>query len=207
MALVMFDYDGVIVDSLEVFTSRFTQACRENGFSGVHSAQDVLSLFDGNVYETMMSRGVDESTIDKILKQYEVLQDKQMVDLQLFKGIGDALERISEKHQVYVITSNLSSATIQILAQNGIHCFNDVIGAEKEKSKIKKIRNTMSLYPGIPAYYVGDTKGDMIEGKNAGAQTIGVTWGWHTSQKIEEGFPDYLVRTPEELADFLAGAE
>ena len=203
MALVMFDYDGVIVDSLEVFTSRFTQACRENGFKEVNAPKDVLSLFEGNVYETMMKRGLDESTIDKILERYEALQGEQLADLELFNGIGEALQRISEKHQVYVITSNLSSATIRVLNQNGIECFKDVIGAEKEKSKIKKIYNTIVLHPGVPAYYVGDTKGDMIEGKKAGAQTIGVTWGWHTPQKIKEGSPDYLVTTPEELADLL----
>lgn len=203
MALVMFDYDGVIVDSLEVFSSRFTQACRENGFKEVNAAKDVLELFDANVYETMMRRGLDESTIDNILKRYEVLQSEQLADLELFNGIGEALKRISEKHQVYVITSNLSSATIRVLNQNGIECFKDVIGAEKEKSKIKKIHNTMSLHPGTPAYYVGDTKGDMIEGKKAGTQTIGVTWGWHTPEKINEGSPDYLVNTPEELADIL----
>ena len=203
MALIMFDYDGVIVDSLEVFTSRFTQACRENGFNEVNASEDVLGLFDGNVYETMMSRGLDESTIDNILKRYELLQGEQLADLELFNGIKEALERISEEHQVYVITSNLSSATMRILHQNGIECFKGVIGAEKEKSKIKKIQNIMALHPGIPAYYVGDTKGDMIEGKNAGTQTIGVTWGWHTSSKLKEGFPDYLFNTPEELADFL----
>jgi len=203
VALIMFDYDGVIVDSLEVFTSRFTQACRENGFNEVNASEDVLGLFDGNVYETMMSRGLDESTIDNILKRYELLQGEQLADLELFNGIKEALERISEEHQVYVITSNLSSATMRILHQNGIECFKGVIGAEKEKSKIKKIQNIMALHPGIPAYYVGDTKGDMIEGKNAGTQTIGVTWGWHTSSKLKEGFPDYLFNTPEELADFL----
>lgn len=203
MALVMFDYDGVIVDSLEVFTSRFTQACRENGFKEVNVAEDVLSLFDGNVYETMMRRGLDESTINNILERYEVLQSEQLADLQLFNGIGEALIRISKIHQVYVITSNLSSATIRVLNQNGIECFRDVIGAEKEKSKIKKIHSTMSLHPGIPAFYVGDTKGDMLEGKKAGTQTIGVTWGWHTPEKIKEGSPDYLVDTPEELADLL----
>jgi len=203
VALVMFDYDGVIVDSLDVFISRFSQACLENGFRGIKEPKDVISFFDGNVYETMMSRGISEATINNILKRYELLQDEQLTELALFNGIGVALQRISEKHHVYVITSNLSSATIQILKKNGIHCFKDVIGAEKEKSKIKKIHNTMALHPGSPAYYVGDTKGDMIEGKRAGTLTIGVTWGWHNPQKIKEGDPDYLVNTPEELADFL----
>ncbi len=199
----MFDYDGVIVDSLDVFTSRFTQACRENGFIEVNAPNDVLSLFEGNVYETMMKRGLDPSTIDNILKRYEILQGDQLAGLKIFSGIRKALLHISGKHQIYVITSNLSSATIQVLKQNGIECFIDVIGAEKEKSKIKKISNTILLHPGVPAYYVGDTKGDMIEGEKAGAKTIGVTWGWHTAQKIMEGSPNYLINTPEELTDLL----
>lgn len=207
MALVMFDYDGVIVDSLEIFISRFSQACLENGFTGINEPKDVIGLFEGNVYETMMQRGLNEATIDRILKRYEVLQGEQLVNLELFAGIRDALQLISEKHFIYVITSNLSSATIQILNQNGITSFMDVIGAEKEKSKIKKIRNIMSLHSQVPAYYVGDTKGDMLEGKHAGTQTIGVTWGWHSPAKLKEGSPDYLFDSPEELADFFERIE
>lgn len=203
MALVMFDYDGVIVDSLDVFTTRFTQACRENGFTEVKDPKDVIALFEGNVYATMVKRGLDIPTIDKILERYEALQSEQLMELELFTGIGEALLQISEKHDVYVITSNLSSATLRILKQNGIECVRDVIGAEIEKSKIKKIHTTMARHPGTPAYYVGDTKGDMIEGKAAGTQTIGVTWGWHSSAKLKEGAPDYLVSTPEELVKLL----
>jgi phosphoglycolate phosphatase len=203
LALVMFDYDGVIVNSLEVFTTCFIRACSENGLEEINAPKDVLYLFEGNVYESMMRLSVDKSTIEKIFKQYEILQGVQLVNLELFIGMNEALQRIAKKHQVYIITSNLSSAVIQVLNQNDIDCFKDVIGAEKEKSKIKKIQNTMSLHLGVPAYYVGDTKGDMIEGKNAGTQTIGVTWGWHSSHKLNEGSPDYLFNTPEELADFL----
>ncbi|WP_407309058.1 HAD family hydrolase [Desulfosporosinus sp. SB140] len=203
MALVMFDYDGVIVDSLDVFTLRFSQACREHGFEQIKAPKDVISLFEGNVYETMRKCGLDEEIIDAILKRYEALQGVQLGNLQLFEGIPEALEQISKKHDIYVITSNLSSATIQVLKQNGISSFRDVIGAEKEKSKIRKILSVMSLHPGTPAYYVGDTKGDMIEGKKAGTLTIGVAWGWHTPEKIKEGLPDHLVGTPRELAEFL----
>lgn len=203
MALVMFDYDGVIVDSLEVFTLRFSQACRENGFDQIKVPTDVIRLFEGNVYDTMRQLGLNDSKIDAILRRYEQLQAVQLANLELFQGIQEALSQISVNHDIYVITSNLSSATIQVLKQNGITSFKGVIGAEKEKSKIRKISGVMSLYPRTPAYYVGDTKGDMIEGKKAGASTIGVTWGWHTPQKIKEGFPDHLIETPEKLAELL----
>lgn len=203
MALVMFDYDGVIVDSLDVFTSRFSQACQEHGFQDIKEPKDVIGLFEVNVYESMSNRGLDKSTIDIILKRYEALQSKELTGLRLFPSIGDALYRVAENHLVYVITSNLSGATIKVLEQHGIDCFKDVIGADKEKSKIKKIQQLMRLHPELQAFYVGDTKGDMIEGKEAGAKTIAVTWGWHTSDKLKEGLPDFFFNSPKDLADFL----
>jgi phosphoglycolate phosphatase len=204
VALVMFDYDGVIVDSLNVFTLRFSQACRENGFNQIKASDDVISLFDSNVYETMRQRGLDGLTIDAILERYEVLQGVHLGNLKLFEGIREALDKVSKKHSIYVITSNLSNATIQVLEQNEIKSFKGVIGADIEKSKIRKILSVKSLHPETTAFYVGDTKGDMIEGRQAGCLTIGVTWGWHTPEKIQEGFPDYLVKTPEALAELLS---
>ena len=58
----------------------------------------------------------------------------------------------------------------QILKKENIDCFNEVIGAEIERSKIKKIQQTMSRYRDLPAFYVGDTKGDMIEGEASGCR-------------------------------------
>jgi phosphoglycolate phosphatase len=61
----------------------------------------------------------------------------------------------------------------------------------------------MARYPGLSAYYIGDTKGDMIEGRKAGAITVAALWGWHAVEKLEEGAPDHFVRSPEALLDLL----
>ena len=75
----------------------------------------------------------------------------------------------------------------------------DVLGAEKERSKAIKIGDTMARHINQPAYYVGDTSGDIIEGKRAGAMTVAVTWGWHDVEKLEEASPDFIVSSPAEL--------
>ena len=62
----------------------------------------------------------------------------------------------------------------------------------------------MSRYQDLPGYYVGDTKGDMIEGKKAGALTVAVTWGWHTREKLADASPDHMVHTPAELVTLLS---
>lgn len=203
MGLVMFDYDGVIVDSLEVFSKNFTSACHNHGFIQVATAQDVIDLFEENVYSSMIKLGVKESTIDAILEEYKIRQEPYLLNIPLFEGIPEALEQISKKHLVFIITSNLSSATRTVLLKNGILCIEDVIGADQEKSKVKKIERVRALYPDLPAFYIGDTQGDMLEGREAGAQPIAVTWGWHSEERLLKGDPDYVAHTPEELAKIL----
>lgn len=202
-SLAMFDYDGVIVDSLDSFTSVFISACRDNGFLGVNSRKDILALFEDNVYTAMMKQGLDAGTIDNILRTFEIRSNSYLDELKLFDGMGDALKKIAEKSKVFIITSNVSGIPERVLKRSGIGCYEDVIGAEKEKSKIKKIKRLMEQYPLLRPYYVGDTKGDIIEGKMAGALTVGVAWGWHGAEKLKEAQPDYLVYSPEELIDVI----
>ncbi|HWR44931.1 HAD family hydrolase [Sporomusa sp.] len=197
--LVMFDYDGVIVDSLHVFCMNYIAACRENGLLEIETEKDVLALFEHNVYATLRQRGVTTQTIDKILKAYEIRQSDYLRELKLFDSMGDALNEISKKNKIFIITSNISSATESVMQQHGVNCFEEVIGAEKEKSKIRKIELVMARFKDLPAFYVGDTKGDMIEGKAAGTITVGVAWGWHGLEKLKEGGADYIVQSPQEL--------
>lgn len=201
MALVMFDYDGVIVDSLNNFIENFSAACRAHGYMA--SAQELIDFFDDNFYVSMLKKGIEETTINTILKNYKKIQEPSLIDLQLFPGISEMLEKLAQSHQLFIITSNLSSATEAVLEKYNIHCVKGVIGAEKEKSKVKKIQHVRMLYPNSPAFYVGDTKGDMLEGREAGASPIAVTWGWHSEERLRQGKPEHVAHSPQELVRIL----
>jgi phosphoglycolate phosphatase len=202
-ALVMFDYDGVIVDSFELFSACFMKACHQNKFYKLNSREKVLALFETNIFEAMLDFGLDENSINRILETFKSDIDAYQNDLRMFDGMPDTLKKISENNKIVIITSNVTGAAKRVLQNNGVSCFEDVLGAEKEKSKVKKIRQTMARYPGLPAYYIGDTKGDMIEGRKAGAITVAALWGWHAVKKLEEGSPDHLVPSPKALLDLL----
>jgi len=202
-ALIMFDYDGVIVDSFELFSACFIKACHQNNFYELNSPEKVLALFETNIFEALLDFGLDDHSINRILKTFQSDIAAYQNDLRLFDGMLDTLKKISENNKIVIITSNVTMAAKRVLHNNGVNCFEDVLGAEMEKSKVKKIRITMARYPGLPAYYIGDTKGDMLEGRKAGAITVAALWGWHAVQKLEEGSPDHLVRSPEALLDLL----
>ena len=51
--------------------------------------------------------------------------------------------------------------------------------------------------------YIGDTKTDMQTGKNAGAFTIGVLWGFRDEKELLENGADFIAKTPDDIAEFL----
>lgn len=101
------------------------------------------------------NHGLAEPTIDAILEDYKVRQEPFLLNIPLFAGIPEALEQISKKHAIFIITSNLSSATRAVFNKHRLLCIEDVIGAEQEKSKVKKIERIRALYPDMPAFILG----------------------------------------------------
>ena len=200
----MFDYDGVIVDSFEIFTSTFMEACRAGGYDGFENTASLMDLLNGNFYEAMSQRGLSARQIDAIVAHaFQLEVQRHASEVKLFRGMRDLLLRLSQRHLLTVITSNFSSIVQCFLEKERLFCFADVLGGETEKSKVKKIEKTMARYPDLPAFYVGDTSGDMVEGKKAGAATVAVTWGWHGAEKIRCAAPDFTVHTPAELERLL----
>jgi len=203
MSLVMFDYDGVIVDSFEQVCSDFIKACSAYGLDIDEETFNYLHY--DNCYRAMNEQyGLSEEVIDAIVQEYEEIA-KRHLNVDVCAGMREAIKKIAEMHTVVVITSNMSAYVREVLQNNGITEFEDIVGAEKEKSKIKNIRRAMEMYPSDISYYIGDTAGDMIEGREAGAKTIAVTWGWHSADRLKKTDPDYLVNTPEELVALLCG--
>jgi phosphoglycolate phosphatase len=204
--LVMFDYDGVIVDSFDVFRSAFREACEKCSGYKTDSDAGLMELFDGNLFEGMKNLGMNRQEIDHTLKTFETIISKHLDSVNFFSGMAEALKAISLGNRIFIITSNVSHIVSQVLKKNGVDFVEDVLGAEKEKSKTKKISDTMTRYANHPAYYVGDTSGDMIEGRSAGAVTVAVTWGWHDAGKLREASPDFIVSSPAELTALICAA-
>lgn len=203
MSLLMFDYDGVIANSLEAHVKGFLAAFHEHGFTKLNTTQDIIDLYEDNVYQSMSDLGLSESKIDQILDSYNIIQNKILNQIDFFDGVTDSLYELSLKHKIYIITSNLGGIVQNALDKKGVKGVEKVMGSEVSKSKIKKIHMVKALYPNLSAYYVGDTKGDIYEGKRAGTITVGVAWGWHGSLKLMESNPDYLINQPKDLIKIL----
>lgn len=197
--IVMFDYDGVVADSFDIFYEEFTAACVEMGFNRLNSRESFLRLFEGNLIQQLIKAGFPVWKLKKLAQTFEPRIMAANRRVPPFPGMPELLAELASAMPVYVITSNATITITEFLERHAISGVRDVLGADKETSKVKKIRQVCAQLPGAHPYYIGDTKGDMLEGRTAGATTVAALWGWHPEETLREGNPDHLVRTPQEL--------
>ncbi len=199
MDIIIFDYDGVIADSLETVISIYNKLASEYKLEKISDKKDFTELFNGNFFIGLNQSGIDPQVANNLLEEIADGLASKAKEIPLFSGVKEVLEKLSQNYKIMIITSNLSRVIESSLKANNIRVIEEVIGADKEKSKVKKIEKVKKKYPESKIYYVGDTTGDIYEGREAKVTTIGVTWGFHSIRKITSSKPDFLVNSPKEL--------
>lgn len=202
--LFIFDFDGVIVDSLEVFEACVRAACRECGGPPMRTRADFLKLFEANMYDGLRAAGVAPDGIPRLMNILGPKLEAQAGRCALVPGMAGVLARLAEVGRVAVVTSNLTAVVASIFARCAVTGVGEVLGADRGTGKVEKINRLRREMPGAPCYYVGDTSGDIREGRAAGAATVAVTWGWHSVAALAAANPDYTVNSPRELLALLS---
>ena len=59
MKLLLFDFDGVLVDSLDVYEKTVTLCLEKINQPLTRGREEFLELFEGNFYESLVAKGVD----------------------------------------------------------------------------------------------------------------------------------------------------
>ncbi len=204
MKLFLFDFDGVLVDSLDVYEKTVTDCLIKINRPLTRGREEFLELFDDNFYESLEKKGVD---LDVFMKAAEDIPAKiDYGKMKPFTAMRPVLDELKKNNILIVISSN-DSPTIQEALRlynfNGI--FQEILGADFKFSKKEKNLYAIKKYSTAPRdiYYIGDTTGDIKEGKQAGVKTVGVTWGWHSKEKMAASKPDHLFDSPQELLNLI----
>lgn len=201
--LLLFDYDGVVAESLTAFHGAVARLCDEAGRPELAEREAYLSLFDGNLFEGLAARGFAPADVARLVGGLPAALAEAYETVPIVPGMAAALARLGARHPLYVVTSNATAVVAGHLARHGIGGggggVREVLGAEAGTSKVEKIRRMAARHPAAAPWYVGDTLGDMVEGRRAGAVTVAVAWGWHDRARLERGAPDHVVASPAEL--------
>jgi len=199
-SLFLFDFDGVLADSLDLYADAVARCLERIGTPIVKGKEDYLDLFDGNFYASMAARGVDLAAFAQAAKK--ILPAIDYDAMKPFPGLIPVLAALQKNHILAVVSSNGSRTIRKMLARFGFDpYFREIYGFDFLFSKKEKIDHALEKY-GIPqekAFYIGDTAGDILEARAAGIRSVAVTWGWHDRERLLAVRPDFLIDTPEEL--------
>ena len=175
----VFDLDGTLLDTLPDLVVLTNAALNEQGFPS--RTADEIHSFVGNGARALMYQAVPA---DASPEQAEAAMRRWM---ELYPVIGNKLTKPYPHME----------ETLAALAQRGIG-----LGVLSNKFD-QGVHDVIDAYlPGLFPGYVGDSPGDVLVSRNAGAFAIGVSWGYHHADALRKAGADVVIEDARELLQF-----
>jgi len=207
--LIIFDFDGTLVDSRALILECHRTVFTEFGLP-VPAAKDSLALIGRSLELVLAELAGDDAPIMRMVQAYGRVLPQLRGDCTFaerpFEGIGELLEALSGRPDtsLAIATGHTSKAVVPALEALGWRdWFSTIQAADMAPSKPHPGMLLQALAAtGVAAdaaVFIGDTSFDMLMAKTAGVAGIGVAWGYHTAEQLAEAGASSVVSTVEEL--------
>lgn len=202
MALVIFDYDGVLADTLDDLINFGQEACNRLGVQHVVTKDDLSNLEVMSFATYGRACEVPEHLIDEFVKISLRLFAEKASPPAIFDGLSEVIQHFSTKHKIAIVTTNSSQNVHAFLTQHGlVSLVHAVYGVDTPGSKAQKIALARERFAknGAAVFMIGDALSDVRAAKEAGVTSIAITWGHQSLETLQRGGPNFVVNNPHEL--------
>lgn len=187
--IVLFDFDGVIIDS---FSAAFETSKK---FYPQLTEGDYRKLFEGNINDWI---GKLHDDADFFAEYIPMMEN----GVRPTRGINETIKKMAEVYTLIVVSSGMTNSIKDFMEREGLaECFAEIMGNDVHRSKVEKIKMIFLKYgaAGQNCVLITDTLGDMREAEQAGVGAIGVSWGFHDRDTLQNGNHFRVVESLEEL--------
>jgi phosphoglycolate phosphatase len=208
MALVIFDYDGVLADTLDDLLQFGQEACSQLGVKHLVTKDDLSSLEVMSFAAYGRACEVPEHLVDEFVKICLNLFAEKESPPAIFKDLSNVISYLSVHHKIAIVTTNTSQNVNTFLIKHGLESHIDAVyGVDSPGSKAQKIlmaRNQLlEDRQQESVFMVGDSLSDILAAKEASVISVAVTWGHQGLEHLLRGNPDYVISSPCELIDVI----
>lgn len=209
-SLVVFDWDGTVMDSTHSIVVAIQQTCRDLEVT-VPTEQQASWVIGLSLTEALQKAipGLDSSMMNKFIDRYRYHYFSRDTDLRLFAGMRELWERLSGAGVQLAVATGKSRRGLDRGIEN--HQLGDLLAltrtAEETASKpnplmLNEIMQELATPP-AQVVMVGDTTHDIEMAHYAGVDSIAVSYGAHTQQELSQAKPTKMVKSVSELARLL----
>jgi phosphoglycolate phosphatase len=199
---LVFDFDGTIADTLGETRKIFNQIAHEYGIREV-AEDEVSGLRHLSLKEILNELQIPKHRVPSIIARGTGMMRKNIDQLQLIKGMKEALTELRQHTENFGILTSNATANVDIFLKNhGMRELFDFVSSTSKltgKSRhLKAIRKTFSLEHS-EMIYIGDELRDVKAAQKAGIPHAAVSWGFNSRESLAEEKPTFLFDHPEEF--------
>ena len=211
---ICFDLDGTLIDSKVTILKSTVETLRALNIEASLPEDKFIPMIGMHFIDIFDEFNIDVPDFNKFISIYKSLYFNFIEDSIPFPGAAEVLKHFNER--------GIKTSLLTTKAQDQADKIIDHFGLRENLAYIMGRRNGVAHKPsaeplliicnelGIQpseTLMVGDTELDIICGKNAGALSCGVSYGYRTEENLKEYNPDYLINDISELKNLLSSDE
>jgi phosphoglycolate phosphatase len=208
---VLFDLDGVLVDSRAPITGCINHALVTHGL-GPRPAAELLKFIGPPLslgFAELTGEAADSALVSACVSAYrERYGVVSLRETAVVPGMEHVLAKLARRHRLAVATSKPLVYAEPLLEALGLrHFFDFCAGPELSASgedKSVTIAEALARIDCATAIMVGDRSLDIVGAHRCAVAAIAVTWGIGTIEELESAHPDGIAELPEELPTVIA---
>ncbi len=200
--LFVFDFDGVIADSLTLCLQACEHAAYQEG-RNITLARDSWEALDNVTFEEMARHHGFTGESAARFAAHVFAYTRKMTPPAVFAGMRESLSVLAEQGEVVVLSANHSEMIRATLASAELmNCVSQVLGGEVAGSKGAKLGRLLAE-PSVEleaSWMIGDAVSDIRAAHDAGCRAAAVSWGWQSPSRLASMLPERMIAHPRDLA-------
>jgi phosphoglycolate phosphatase len=205
---VLFDLDGVLVDSRVPFARSVNSALIAHGLPA-RPERELHQYLGPPLHEAFRALVTDQALAQSCVDAYRARYRKLAAsETAVFPGIPELLEKLSARLPLVIATSKPQALAEPLTESLDLRrFFVAVIGPELTSENEQKALTVERAIQALPAdarpAMVGDRKHDILAAHAHELPAIGVLWGIGSEDELRAAGADLLVHEPAQLEDLL----
>ena len=193
---IIFDFDGVIADSIQVKTNAFAELFSPSGLNIVnkiirhHEANGGLSRFEKirYYYQVFLKKSITDEKVNEIAKQFSSIVVEKVISAPYIPGVLEYIQNCESQYKLFISTGTPTDEIIQILEEKKISkYFTGVFGSPDKKTQ--HIQSIISKYKiaSDELLFYGDSTIDLDAAKAENIRFILIRNENNRNIKLESG--------------------
>jgi len=209
MKAVIFDMDGVIVDSEPRHERAFLEVLREIGYADCHGLRfsDYIGRADREIWVDFLARHEPVQTIEELLamkreRVVEIIRREQPV----FDGLPELIKKLVAHYRLAVASGSERQVVQEVLSLNGLRGFFSAVVSSADVTRGKpapdiflRAAELLNVSP-TDCWVIEDSKPGVAAGVAAGMRVIAIT-NTHAATELTQA--DHVVSRYDEVERLL----